>query len=87
MGRVITCYILVAWYDYEALKGYQNERQESELNRVFEERVDSDYSVLHESKFGEYMARPLDKKEEEQEWQRIAREKNTGDKIKQVIES
>ncbi|ROT82072.1 I-connectin [Penaeus vannamei] len=59
-GRAITCDIFVAWYDYD-LKSYQKERQETELDRVFEERIDSDYSILHESKFGEYMARPVDK--------------------------
>lgn len=81
-GRAITCDIFVAWYDYD-LKSYQKERQETELDRVFEERIDSDYSILHESKFGEYMARPVDKTEET-EWQKLAREKNAGEKIKQV---
>ncbi|XP_042888253.1 titin-like isoform X7 [Penaeus japonicus] len=70
------------WYDYD-LKSYQKERQETELDRVFEERIDSDYSILHESKFGEYMARPVDKTEET-EWQKLAREKNAGEKIKQL---
>ena len=75
------CYV-VAWYDYE-LKGYQNDRQNHELDRYLEERIDSKHSVMHESKFGEYMARPV-VKDEEVEWQRIAREKASGDKIKEV---
>ncbi|KAK8746938.1 hypothetical protein OTU49_016904 [Cherax quadricarinatus] len=70
------------WYDYD-LKSYQKERQETELDRVFEEKIDSDYSILHESKFGEYMAKPLDKTEET-EWQKLARQKNAGEKIKQL---
>lgn len=74
--------VFVAWYDYD-LKGYQKERVDTELERVFEEKIDSDRSILHESKFGEYMAKPLDKTEET-EWQKLARQKKAGEKIKEV---
>lgn len=74
----------VAWYDYD-LKGYQEDRQNNELDRVLEERVDSKHSILHESKFGDYMAKPVTKEPQEMDWQRIAREKaSSGDKIKEV---
>ncbi|RXG68646.1 Titin, partial [Armadillidium vulgare] len=68
------------WYDYD-LKSYQHDRMDSELERVFEERVDPENAILHKSKFGEYMAKPVNY-QEETEWQRLAREKNAGDKIK-----
>lgn len=78
----LTRVIFVAWYDTD-LKSYQKERKETELDRVFEEKIDTDYSILHESKFGEYMAKPVDKTEET-EWQKLARKKNAGEKIKEV---
>lgn len=78
----LTGVIFVAWYDTD-LKSYQKERKETELDRVFEEKIDTDYSILHESKFGEYMSKPLDKTEET-EWQKLARKKNAGEKIKEV---
>ncbi|KAG7174092.1 Titin-like 20 [Homarus americanus] len=84
-GLGLTLAVFVAWYDYD-LKSYQKERQDTELERVFEEKIDSDYSILHESKFGEYMAKPLDKSEEI-EWQKLARQKNAGEKIKQLEDS
>lgn len=74
--------IFVAWYDTD-LKSYQKERKETELERVFEEKIDTDYSILHESKFGEYMAKPMDKSEET-EWQKLAKKKKAGEKIKEV---
>ena len=74
--------VFVAWYDTD-LKSYQKERKETELDRVFEEKIDTDYSILHESKFGEYMAKPMDKNEE-LEWQKVAKQKNAGEKIKEV---
>lgn len=78
----LTRVIFVAWYDTD-LKSYQKERTDTELERVFEEKIDTDYSILHESKFGEYMAKPMDKTEET-EWQKLARKKNAGEKIKEV---
>lgn len=78
----LTGVVFVAWYDTD-LKSYQKERTETELERVFEEKIDTDYSILHESKFGEYMAKPVDKTEET-EWQKLARKKNAGEKIKEV---
>lgn len=54
-----------------------------ELERVLMERVDSENAIIHKSKFGEYMAKPVSY-EKETEWQRLAREKNAGDKIKAV---
>lgn len=74
--------VFVAWYDTD-LKSYQKERTETELERAFEEKIDTDYSILHESKFGEYMAKPMDKTEET-EWQKLAKKKNAGEKIKEV---
>lgn len=74
--------VFVAWYDTD-LKSYQKDRTETELERAFEEKIDTDYSILHESKFGEYMAKPVDKTEET-EWQKLARKKNAGEKIKEV---
>lgn len=78
----LTWLVFVAWYDTD-LKSYQKERTDTELERVFEEKIDTDYSILHESKFGEYMAKPMDKTEET-EWQKLARKKNAGEKIKEV---
>lgn len=80
-GSGLTRVVLVAWYDTD-LKSYQKDRK-TELDRVFEEKIDTDYSVLHESKFGEYMAKPMDKTEET-EWQKLAKKKNAGEKIKEV---
>lgn len=74
--------VFVAWYDYD-LKSYQKERQETELDRILEEKVNKDYSILHESKFGEYMAKPIEKGED-LEWQKLARQKKAGEKIKEV---
>ncbi|KAK3888336.1 hypothetical protein Pcinc_007597 [Petrolisthes cinctipes] len=73
------------WYDYD-LKSYQKERQETELDRILEEKVNKDYSILHESKFGEYMAKPLEKGED-LEWQKLARQKKAGEKIKELEHS
>lgn len=79
---MVCCPHVVAWYDYD-LRGYQEDRQNNELDRILEERIDSKHSVIHESKFGDYMARPV-VKEQEMEWQKLAREKASGEKIKAV---
>ena len=73
--------VFLAWYDSE-LKSYQNDRMDSELERVLEERIDADRSILHKSQFGDYMAKPINTTETE--WQKVAREKNAGAKIKSV---
>ncbi|CAL4067925.1 unnamed protein product, partial [Meganyctiphanes norvegica] len=71
------------WYDYE-LKSYQKDRQANELDRVYQERVESvDTEVSQESKFGDYVARSVDITEDT-EWQKIAKQKNAGEKIKQL---
>merc|ERR1711915_24796 len=67
------------WYDYE-LKSYQKERQANELDRIYEERVGTETS---DSKFGDYVARSVETTEDT-EWQKIAKQKNAGEKIKQL---
>jgi len=69
------------WYDYE-LKTYQKDRQANELDRVYEERVGTE-TTTHESKFGDYVARTIETTEDT-EWQKIAKQKNAGEKIKQL---
>lgn len=83
-GLGLTWVVFVAWYDTD-LKSYQKDRK-TELECAFEEKIDSDYSLLHESKFGEYMAKPVDRTEET-EWQKLAKKKNAGEKIKEVRHS
>ena len=82
IATVVNVKRFIAWYDYD-IKGYQDDRMDSELARVFEERVDSEHAILHSSQFGEYMAKPV-AFAEETEWQRLAREKKAGVKIKEV---
>lgn len=65
-------YVCLAWYDIE-LTQYQKERQETELERVFDERN----TTLKES--GPYVTgvhiQPKEFKEPETEWQRTIKQK------------
>jgi hypothetical protein len=69
------CLIILAWYDYD-LRGYQVDRQESELDRIFEERVSTNLSVVHhaEKSTGEHLATKVIR-EPETEWQQVVKRK------------
>ncbi|CAG0878668.1 unnamed protein product [Darwinula stevensoni] len=66
------------WYDYD-LKGYQEERMDSELDRVFEERVNTNLSVVHhaEKDSGEHLMTKV-VKEPETEWQKEIKRRKAG---------
>jgi len=49
-----------------------------------EERSETKRTTTTDSTFSDYMAKPA-VKEQEMEWQKIAREKASGEKIKEVI--
>ena len=61
-----------AWYDYD-LKQYQKERQDDELERVFEEKVRPGISVLHQGEHQKVVEQP------ETEWQKKAKAKKGAD--------
>jgi len=64
------CLCGAAWYDYE-LTQYQKERQETELERVFEERNASAQQV----EIGEHLGKQKLIKEPETEWQQSVKKK------------
>lgn len=59
-----------AWYDYE-LTQYQKERQETELERIFEERNAASQQV----EIGEHLGKQKIIKEPETEWQQTLKKK------------
>ncbi|XP_043190339.1 titin-like isoform X4 [Amphibalanus amphitrite] len=60
------------WYDYD-LKQYQKDRQDDELERVFEEKVRPGISVLHQGEHQKVVEQP------ETEWQKMAKAKKGAD--------
>lgn len=64
------CLCGAAWYDYE-LTQYQKERQETELERIFEERSASTQQV----EIGEHLGKQKIIKEPETEWQQTVKKK------------
>lgn len=62
----------IAWYDYE-LTSYQKERQETELEKMFDERNQQERSIDTDH------LRKKEIKEQETEWQRAVKTKKGDD--------